>query len=306
MKRMMNTRTVPHWTRMQSQIAHSYPEEKKVQVRVRNLKNIIKRQRQRKSKWKKSKKSLQKTMLELPTLEPVSALPTLSAKEQDHVNVKQITWEATHSLEHSTCGCKESVEELRKLCLTSCFREICKLKPGQSHAERLISKIRNGFPRCKTAQIEEEMKTDVLREYCQHQCVNWFPCGLVVHPNPPWLGALPDGLAYDPDGKPSFRLVHVKCIRFRSFLDCGFLVCRDGALKLKTTHSYPWHIQGEMRATSTSWCNLFVFSTEDILVQRIYHDKVIIKVMKKKLHDFFFLFFFCYYLPSVFYTGVTA
>ncbi|GAA6234552.1 uncharacterized protein LOC108884047 [Lates japonicus] len=235
-------------------------------------------------------------------LEPVSAPPTLSAREQEHMNTMQVTWEDAHSLEHSTRGCKESVEELRKQHLTGRFREICKLQPGQSHAERMILKIRNGLPRCKTVQVEEEMKTEALREYCQHMCVNWYPCGMVVHPNAPWLGAQPDGLVYDPNEKPSFGLVHIRCLRFRSLVDCGFLICRDGVLKLKTNHSYYWHIQGEMMVTGTSWCDLFVFSREDILVQRIYRDKVIIEVMMKKLHDFFFR----YYLRSLFDTDVTA
>ncbi|XP_071350405.1 uncharacterized protein [Trachinotus anak] len=236
------------------------------------------------------------------TLVPVAAPPTLSVKEQEHVNVLQITWEEAHSLEHSTRGCKVSVEELRKLRLTSRFRDICKLKPGQSHAEGLILKMRNGLPRCKTAQIEEEMKTEALREYCRHLCVNWSPCGLVVHPDAPWLGALPDGLVYDPKENPSFGLVHVKCVSFRSFINCRFLICQDEALKLKTSHSYYWHIQGEMMVTGTSWCDLFVVSREDLLVLRIYRDNAIIQVMKKKLHDFFFR----YYLPSLFYTGVKA
>ncbi|XP_056260743.1 uncharacterized protein LOC130187303 [Seriola aureovittata] len=235
-------------------------------------------------------------------LVPVSALPTLGAKEQEHVNVMQITWEEAHGMEHSTRGCKESVEELRKLRLTSRFRQICKLKPGQSHAEHLILKMRNGLSRCKTAQIEEETKSEALREYCQHMCVNWSPCGLVVNPDAPWLGALPDGLVYDPKEIPSFGMVHVKCVSFQSFIDCGFLTYQDGALKLRTTSSHYWHIQGEMMVTGMSWCDLCVISREDILVQRIYRNNALIKVMMKRLQDFFFR----YYLPSLFHTGVTA
>ncbi|XP_047188518.1 uncharacterized protein LOC118309784 [Scophthalmus maximus] len=235
-------------------------------------------------------------------LEPVSRLPNLSAQEQEHVTVRQITWDAAHILELSTRECKEPAEELCKLRLTSHFKEICKLKPGQDHAERLISKMHNGFPRCKSALIEKNMKTEALREYCRHLCLNWYPCGLVVHPNAPWLGALPDGLVYDPNENPTFGLVHVKCIEYRSFVDCSFLVCWDGILKLNTGHPYYWHIQGEMIVTGTSWCDLFVISTDDMLVQRIYRDKILIKYMMTKLHNFFF----CYYLRSLLSTCVTA
>ncbi|XP_030585751.1 uncharacterized protein LOC115780613 [Archocentrus centrarchus] len=235
-------------------------------------------------------------LLPLPhhKLEPVSVLPSLSAKEQEHVNVMQVTWEEAHNLERSTRGCKSNVEELRKQRLISHFREICKLKPGRSNAEQLTFKIQKGISRCKSAQIEEEMKSEVFREYCQHMCVNWYPCGLVVHPNAPWLGVIPDGLVYDPNETSSFGLVHAKFISFQSFADCAFLICRDGVLQLKKDHSYYWHIQGEMMVTGTSWCDLLVFSRENMLVQRIYRDTVIINIMKKKLEEFFFY----YYLPA--------
>ncbi|XP_042261617.1 uncharacterized protein LOC122980400 isoform X1 [Thunnus albacares] len=237
-------------------------------------------------------------LLPLPyhRLEQILSLPTLSAREQEHINVMEITWEGAHSLEYATREHRESIEDLRKLRLTTRFREICKLKPGPSHAEHLIFKIQKGFSRCKTAQIEEEMKTEALREYCQYLCVNWSPCGLVVHPNAPWLGALPDGLVYDPNEKPCYGLVHVKCTSFRSFIDCSFLNCKAGVLNLKKTNSCYWHMQGEMMVTGTSWCDLLVFSVEDILVQRIYRDNATIKLMKRKLDDFFFY----YYLPSLF------
>ncbi|XP_068576635.1 uncharacterized protein [Cebidichthys violaceus] len=230
-------------------------------------------------------------------LEPMSTVPTLSAKEQEHMDVMQITWEAARMLEQSTRGCKEEEEEkLRTLRLTSRFMEVCKLKPGRTNAEHLIFKIQKGLPRCKAAQIEEEMKAEALREYCKHLCVNWSPCGFVVHPNAPWLGALPDGLVYDPKETPSFGLVHFKCTEFRSFIECKFLFCPDGILQLKRTHSHYWHIQGEMMVTGTEWCDLLVFSREDMLVQRIYRDAAMIKVMKKKLDDFFYY----YYLPCLF------
>ncbi|XP_031179968.1 uncharacterized protein LOC116067634 isoform X2 [Sander lucioperca] len=228
-------------------------------------------------------------------LELMLPSPSLNAKEAEHMEVMEITWEAARSLEHSTRGSEEAVEELRKLRLTSHFRDICKLKPGRSNAKRLIFKMQKGLSRCKTAQIEKQMKAEALREYCNHLCVNWSPCGLVVHPNAPWLGALPDGLVYDPKEKPSFGLVHVKCTRFRSFIECGFLFCQDGVLQLKKSHSHYWHIQGEMMVTGMEWCDLLVFSKDDILVQRIYRDSVIINVMKKKLDNFFFQF----YLPCL-------
>lgn len=233
-------------------------------------------------------------------LEPASLFPTLSAKEQEYVNAMSVTWEEAHSLEQSTRGSKESVEKLRKMRLTSRFREICMLKAGQSHAERLLLKIRKGKTRSKMTQIEEETKPEAFREYCRHLYVNWSPCGLVVHPDAPWLGAMPDGLVYDPREAKSFGLVHIKCVNFQSFIECSFLTCRDGVLQLKMTHPHYWHIQGEMMVTGTSWCDMLVHSRQDILVQRIYRNDVIIQNMKKKLDEFFFYS----YLPNL--TELTA
>lgn len=228
-------------------------------------------------------------------LKPMLVVPTLSAKEQEHMDVMQITWEAAHLLEQSTRGHKEEEEKLRTRRLTSRFKEVCKLKPGRTNAQHLLFKIQKGLPRCKAAQIEEEMKAEALREYCKHLRVNWSPCGFVIHPDAPWLGALPGGLVYDPKETPSFGLVHFKFTGFRSFIECKFLFYPDGILQLKSTNSHYWQIQGEMMVTGTEWCDLLVFSREDMLVQRIYRDDATINVMKRKLDDFFYY----YYLPCL-------
>nr|XP_019941912.1 PREDICTED: uncharacterized protein LOC109628903 [Paralichthys olivaceus] len=229
-------------------------------------------------------------------LDTVLDLPTLTAQEQEHIKDMQLTREAAHFLECATRDSKESAEERCKLRLTSCFRDICRLEPGREPAELLISKMRNGR---KPARIDKDMKSQALREYCRHLRVNWYPCGLVVHPNAPWLGALPDGLVYDPNESHSFGLVHIKYIGLQSFGMSKFLVCRDGVLTLNTSHPYFWNIQGEMMVTGVWWCDLFVFSRNDILVQRIYRHRVTINIMTKKLHNFFFH----YYMRSLLYTG---
>ncbi|CAJ1051618.1 uncharacterized protein LOC117815809 [Xyrichtys novacula] len=223
---------------------------------------------------------------------------SLSTREQEHINTMGITLEDAQCLESSTRppnGHKERAEQLLKLRLTCRFREICNLKPGRSNAEHLIFRIQRGGRICKNLQIEEEMKTEALREYCSHVCVNWSPCGYVVHPNAPWLGALPHGLVYDPNERPTFGLVHVKCIHFKSFISCKFFTFKSGVLQLMKAHALYWDIQGEMMITGMSWCDLVVFSNEDILVQRIYRDESMISSMKKKLDSFFFY----YYLPSL-------
>ncbi|XP_054877160.1 uncharacterized protein LOC129352272 [Poeciliopsis prolifica] len=229
------------------------------------------------------------------TLDPDTVVPTLSAQEQTFVNAMNVTWEEAHNLEESTRGNKEAADQQLKMRLTGRFRDICNLKPGRSHAEHLLFKIQKGKRKCKTAQIDMEMKPEALREYCRNLCVNWSPCGLVVHPNAPWLGAMPDGLVYDPKETRSFGLVHIQFLDVKSFIECSFLTCKNGALLVKRAHRHYWHMQGEMLVTGTPWCDLVLYAREDMLVQRIYRDEAFIKLMKKKLEEFFFY----YYLPNL-------
>lgn len=233
----------------------------------------------------------------LYSLEPVSVLPTLSSKEQEHLNAMIISWEEAHSLEVSTRVNKKAVEKSLKMRLTSRFSEIAKLKSGRSHVEHLLFKIKKDNPKSKTLsfQVEEELKPEALWEYCRHLCVNWSPCGLVVHPNAPWLGVIPDGVVYDPKEKHNYGLVYTKYVDVQSIVECNFLLCQNGVVQLKRNHRYYWQIQGQLMVTSMSWCDLLVYSRKDMLVQRIYRNELVIKDLKNKLEEFFFYF----YLPNL-------
>ncbi|KAM4613259.1 uncharacterized protein ACJ7VT_011392 [Polymixia lowei] len=227
-------------------------------------------------------------------LEPVLSTHNLSDKEQERMEALEITWAAAHNLECATRGLDESVEGLRQSRLTSRFREICHLR-GKSRAQHLAFKMRRGMPESKALKMNKEQRPEALREYCKYAFVNWSPCGLVVHPDAPWLGAIPDGLIYDPTENPKYGLVHVKYCKIRNFVDYRFLHYQYGVLELKKTHSYYWQMQGEMMVTGTDWCDLVVFTDDDILVQRVYRNKAITKVMKEKLDNFFF----SYHLPGL-------
>jgi len=51
------------------------------------------------------------------------------------------------------------------------------------------------------------MEFTAAQEYCKIRNVNYAPCGLIVHPDAPWLGTSPDGLVFDPLAQPPFGLV---------------------------------------------------------------------------------------------------
>uniref|UniRef100_A0A1A8UN91 Si:ch211-166e11.5 n=1 Tax=Nothobranchius furzeri TaxID=105023 RepID=A0A1A8UN91_NOTFU len=232
-------------------------------------------------------------------LEQASDIPTLSAQEQHNLNNMYVSWEQAHNLERSTRGRKQSAKELEKMRLIGRFKEISQLKPGRSNADKLVFKIRHGKPR--TFKIlsgqggPEELKLEATREYCRNLCVNLYPCGLVIPPHAPWMGAFPDGVVYDPKEKNVFGLLHTIHVEGNSYTECSFLAFWECGIQLKQSYWHYWHIQGELMVTGMMWCDLLVHSTSDMLVQRIYRDETPIKCLKKKLEEFFYY----YYLPQL-------
>ncbi|KAF7208379.1 uncharacterized protein [Nothobranchius furzeri] len=232
-------------------------------------------------------------------LEQASDIPTLSAQEQHNLNNMYVSWEQAHNLERSTRGRKQSAKELEKMRLIGRFKEISQLKPGRSNADKLVFKIRHGKPR--TFKIlsgqggPEELKLEATREYCRNLCVNLYPCGLVIPPHAPWMGAFPDGVVYDPKEKNIFGLLHTIHVEGNSYTECSFLAFWECGIQLKQSYWHYWHIQGELMVTGMMWCDLLVHSTSDMLVQRIYRDETPIKCLKKKLEEFFYY----YYLPQL-------
>lgn len=45
------------------------------------------------------------------------------------------------------------------------------------------------------------------------------PCGLVLHPDAPRLGAAPDGLGFDLSAQSAFGLVEIKCPNVKNYVD---------------------------------------------------------------------------------------
>ena len=85
---------------------------------------------------------------------------------------------------------------------------------------------------------------------------------------------------------PPFELVEVKCSNVKSYVDCGQM--QSGALRLKPGHSYFWQVQGQLLITGMQWCGFVVFAEEDVLVQRIYKDAEVARVLRERGDYFFF------------------
>ncbi|KAL2095395.1 hypothetical protein ACEWY4_010114 [Coilia grayii] len=130
--------------------------------------------------------------------------------QHQHFKSLEVTWEMAHKIENATRAQSASAawHKLRKPRLTSShFREICHAKPCtlEKMAERLIKGIR------QTAAMKRglEMEADAIEEYCRLKRVNYYPCGFIIHPDAPWLGASPDGVVFDPKERTEFGLVEI-------------------------------------------------------------------------------------------------
>ncbi|XP_031138187.1 uncharacterized protein LOC116038123 [Sander lucioperca] len=155
---------------------------------------------------------------------------------QQHLNVMSlnITFDMARSIEMATREQSGSAgwHSLRKMRLTSSrFREVCHVR-GHSSAENLAERI------CKDGgsdSLDEEGAGTGDR--------------FVIHPDAAWLGSSPDGVVFEPTEAPPFGLVEVKCPNLKSYVDCGYLHTKSGALCLKPRHSYYWQVQGQQRRT---------------------------------------------------------
>ena len=212
--------------------------------------------------------------------------------EEEHLHVLslQLSMEMAHKIEEGTRD-QSSVQDwhiVRKPRITSSrFREVCHVR-GETSAKALAERIIRGTK--QTAQMKRgaQMEFEAANEYSKCTNVNYSPCGLVVHPQTPWLGTSPDGLVFDPSATPQFGLVEIKCRNVKSFVECKYLKMVDGTFQLKTSHAYFWQVQGHLLTTGLKWCDFFVWAEEDYFVERVRVNKVVQQTIRQKGDSFYF------------------
>lgn len=135
------------------------------------------------------------------------------------------------------------------------------------------------------------MESEVTVEYSKLKNVNYSPCGLIIHPNAPWLGASPDGVVFDPTDSPQFGLVEIKCPNV-----CKYMQMDNGFLTLKKGHAYYYQVQGQLLVSGMQWCDFMLWAQEDYFVQRIYSDTSVHKFIREKVDYFYFYTYMPKYL----------
>ena len=186
--------------------------------------------------------------LEAHKLLPTECVWVCTEEEQLDLQSLTISMEMAHTIEVSTRD-QSSTQEwhmLRQQRITSKrFREVCYVR-GHSTSESLAERMIRGTRQTAAMKRGSEMEFETAKQYATSTNINYSPCGLVIHPQVPWLGTSPDGLVYDPTATPSFGLVEMKCPNLKSYLECKYLLISNGSFRLRKSHMYFWQVQGQL------------------------------------------------------------
>ncbi|XP_040360900.1 uncharacterized protein LOC121048523 [Ixodes scapularis] len=124
--------------------------------------------------------------------------------------------------------------------------------------------------------------------------IQTFPCGILVRPDCPWLGASPDRLVWDPAEATPHGVVEVKCPY--TLKDGGldtavnFYMEKDaaGIYRLNRNHTNYYQIHGQMALSGLLWGDFVVYSHQFLIVERIYFSDRNWSECKAALDDFYF------------------
>lgn len=233
-------------------------------------------------------------------LGPSACAFVCSEHQQRHLSSLATSLETAHKIESSTreqSSCSEWYQ-LRRCRITSTkFREVCHIR-GESSAENLAKRLLGASHQTADMRRGLALEPIAVEEYCRVREVNHYPCGFLIHPDAPWMGSTPDGVVYDPEGQPTFGLVEIKCPNVMSYVDCPYIVIKDGTHTLSRTHPYYWQVQGQLLISGCEWCDFVIYAEDDMLIQRIYRNTDVLETIKKRVDYFFFNFFLNAFLAN--------
>ncbi|XP_049339471.1 uncharacterized protein LOC125804569 isoform X1 [Astyanax mexicanus] len=214
---------------------------------------------------------------------------TPNYKQKCHLESLKVTTPQAAMIEERTRQQSSSqlwFEVRRPRITASRFREVCHVC-GKSSSQALATRILKGTPQTRDMKRGQELESDVLKQYSDARNVSVLPCGVIIHPDAPYLGASPDARVYDPTASPPFGLAEVKCCNVASVLEVKHLKVVAGEATLKPSHKYFWQVQGQLAITGLQWCDFITDTHNDVTIQRILRDQGLITSMREKLDTFY-------------------
>ncbi|XP_062401123.1 uncharacterized protein LOC134092340 [Sardina pilchardus] len=229
--------------------------------------------------------------------QPCSFSTVLDETEACYYGGLAVTRFDAEQLERDTRGqsLSKTWHQVRVKRLTSTsFKRICsRVKEFESLATNLMERK---SVQTKAMKRGLEMEPVAAVEYSALSGNDIYPCGLVINPHAPHLGASPDRKVCDLSATPTHGLLEIKCPDKESISECGYLLCQaDGKFTLKTSHEYYFQMVGQMGVTGMVWCDFFVKCRQDYHLERIHFNPSEWESMKAKLD----MFFFSYFLPAL-------
>ncbi|KAH3800458.1 uncharacterized protein LOC127837574 [Dreissena polymorpha] len=159
----------------------------------------------------------------------------------------------------------------------------------QKDFESLVERLTSGR-KIQTAAMKHglEHECEAALEYSTHKQVNVRPCGFVINPAAPFIGASPDRIVYDPSESDPFGLLEIKCPLKESYKEAPCLKGNsDGTFSLRESNSYYMQVMGQMAVTGLPWCDLCVWTENDMHIERIYFNDKLWSDMFSKLSIFY-------------------
>ena len=154
---------------------------------------------------------------------------------------------------------------------------------GETSGKALATRIIRGTKQTQAMRRGLELEASIIKRYTESTNVIVLPCGFVVHPEAPHLGASPDGKVLDETESYPFGLVEVKTTSAENVASVPFIKITNGQAKLKESHKYYWQVQGQLAVTGLHWCDFVTDTAEDLTIQRIWRDEEFIASMKERL-----------------------
>ncbi|XP_077102505.1 uncharacterized protein LOC143753718 [Siphateles boraxobius] len=234
---------------------------------------------------------------QLPLLDYRLGPPTcafvFSEHQHHHLASLATSFETAHKVENSTREQSSCAEwhQLRRCRITSTkFREVCHTR-GESSAENLAKRLLGSCPQTADMRRGLALEPVAVEEYCKVREVNHYPCRFLIHQDSRCMGSTPDGLVYDPEWQPVFGLLEIKCPNVTSYVDCHYVMIKEGTHTLRRSHPYYWQVQGQMLISGCDWCDFVIYTEDDMFIQRIPRDMQVIQTIKEKVDYFFFYFY---------------
>uniref|UniRef100_A0A9J8CQT6 YqaJ viral recombinase domain-containing protein n=1 Tax=Cyprinus carpio carpio TaxID=630221 RepID=A0A9J8CQT6_CYPCA len=178
------------------------------------------------------------------------------------------------------------------------FREVCHTV-GVSASQSLAARIIKGTRQTSAMKCGLELEPDISRKYSETASVSVLPCGFIINPEAPHLGASPDGRVHNPSETFQFGLVEVKSTSADNIAQVPFMKIQRGLAKLKETHKYYWQVQRQLAVTGLHWCDFVSDTKSDCTIKRIWRHDAFIASMKDKLHMYYYNVFMDLYLSVV-------